>query len=133
MDVSSLLVGIAVLLVVGILETRNRSVSAEQLESDTDRDYFYRRGRRRRLVHVILGIVGILAIAAGGVGRGDAYVLIWAAVPLLILIAVLLAMADGYRTVQYHDQKLPEVREATLASVEALTGDPSDSADANET
>lgn len=124
MDRSSLIVGIVVLVAVVVLEFRNRLALRIEPDSELDEDYYGRRYRRRRLVHLLLVIVGALALLAGAIGRGGAFALIWAAVPLLIFIVVLLALADAYQTFRYHDEKLPELKETSLGGIDVNLSEP---------
>lgn len=129
MDVSSLILGFVVLVAVGILELNNRAdKELSDASSDLDQKYFQRRKRQRRLVHCLMSLVAFLAITAGIAGPGRTFVLIWAAVPLVILLVVMLAWLDAYQTHDYHTNKIPELRDATLATAEAAGIEESESA-----
>ena len=120
MDISSLVVGCLLLVAASVLQWRT-SVTASQHESETELDnlYFTRRTRGRQLVHLLMALCAALAIGAGIVGRGRAFVLIWASVPLVLFIIVILAMIDALRTHRYHTQKLPEIRRASFPEAES--------------
>ena len=123
MEISSLVLGLLVLVAALLLEWRNSRVDRGELrESELDTRYYGLRTRRRRLVHLLLAIIGALGLAAGILGHGRAFILIWAAVPLVVFLIVILAMLDAYRTHRYLAEKLPEIQAASFSDVDSKTG-----------
>ncbi|QDV56456.1 hypothetical protein [Rosistilla oblonga] len=123
MDVSSLILGALVLLAAILLEWRTpQGGSAGEPESELDTRYYRVRTRRRRMVHLLLGIIGSLSIAAGVLGQGRAFFLIWAAVPLVVFLIVILAMLDAYQTHRYLVKKLPEIQAASFSDIDPEKG-----------
>ncbi|MEZ6088517.1 MAG: hypothetical protein R3C05_10925 [Pirellulaceae bacterium] len=120
MDPSSLVVGALMLLAAGVLQWRDASSAKHQdSQSELDERYHVNRTRGRRWVHVLLAICGLLAITAGAVGHGQVFILCWASVPLVLLVIVILAMLDAFRTYQYHAKKLPELRKSSFPEIDS--------------
>lgn len=123
MDISSVALGLLVMLAAVLLEWRNWRVDrGEPRESELDTRYYGVRTRRRRLVHLLLAIIGALGLTAGLLGHGRAFILIWAAVPLVVLLIVILAMLDAYQTHRYLSKKLPEIQAASFPDADSKTG-----------
>lgn len=120
MDPSSLAVGVMLLIAAGVLQWRDASSLKDQhTGSELDERYHAKRTRGRRLVHILMAVCGLLAIFAGGVGRGQAFLLCWASIPLVLFVIVMLAMLDAFHTYRYHAQKLPELRKASFPEIDS--------------
>lgn len=115
MHVVSLLFGIWIVAVALGLESHRRH--HDRVESGrSPLDLCYRAGRRRcrRWTNLLFAAVGLLAAAAGIVGPGPAWLVLWALVPLILCGIVALALSDVLRTNRYIERKLPELRREIL-------------------
>ena len=94
-------IGVAIALV--LLDIRSwRSAKAAQL-TGPDRDFRWRRFRRRMQSSAMLALAGILMLVGELIVPNDyptLYISVWAAVFLLILWIVLLALADAVSSLQ---------------------------------
>lgn len=124
MDIPSLIVGGLVLLVAGSLQWFNRQPQSQQPRQCDDQPYLRSRVRHRTLVNGLLALVGCVALGAGVVGYGPAFALLWAAVPLLIFIIVVLALVDAFRTQQYFQSQLDQATRIAQHDETASATDP---------
>lgn len=88
--------------------------------SNLDKDYIRSRRRFRLWTNAIIALIGILAAAAGFVGRGPVWIVLWAVIPVFVLAIVVLAISDVIRTNSYLVRKLPELRAETLGNSVSL-------------
>lgn len=111
----SLFFGTSVIAVAFGLESHRR-LHDQSLNPSSKLDESYKRSRRRfRLwTNAIIALIGFLAAAAGFVGRGPVWIVLWALIPIFVLAIVVLAISDVVRTNSYLVRKLPELRAETL-------------------
>lgn len=89
--------------------TEKKGWPNESMDGELDADYLQRRMRSRRRVNVILGICGVLILAAG-IGPPVVFVAAWMSVFVALFIVMLLAALDVIRTQRYMNNKMPEIR-----------------------
>lgn len=117
MHVVSLLFGVWVVAVaLGLESHRRHQDRVETGRSAMDRGYQAGRRRYRRWTNLLVGAVGLLASAAGIVGLGPVWLVLWALVPLVLCGIVTLAVGDAWRTHRYLEHKLPELRREILGA-----------------
>lgn len=115
MHVVSLLFGIWVVAVALGLESHRRH--SDRVETGrSPLDVCYRAGRRRgrRWTNLLVAVIGLLATAAGVIGVGPIWMVLWALVPPVLCGIVVLAVGDFWRTNRYLQHKLPELRREIL-------------------
>lgn len=80
---------------------------------DAQRDGAYRKQRRksRRRVNVLIGICGLLILAATLAGVGLVYLAAWSTVTLILFVIIILAGLDAFRTHRHHKEKLRRKRD----------------------
>ena len=114
MYAGGLILGLALIALATWLHWRERRgwIRSSSGGSQLDRDYFGGRLRRRRRIHVLLLICGVLILLATLVGPEVrwAWLLGWILVSALLLIVMVLAAFDAMGTQRYHAEKLPEIR-----------------------
>lgn len=91
---------------------RNEKENAvyENPRTDLDRDYLATRTKARQRIHWLIGASGVMVLVAAFAGPGPVWLLAWTGVIVLLLIVVLLAGFDAFRSHRYHVRKLPEIR-----------------------
>lgn len=115
MHVVSLLFGTWIVAVaLGLESHRRRQDRVETGRSQLDLCYRAGRRRCRRWTNLLIGAVGLLALAAGVAGTGPVWMVLWALVPLVLCGIVALACSDVLRTNRYIERKLPELRREIL-------------------
>lgn len=82
--------------------------------SKIDADYRAKRFRRRSRIHSVLIIAGGLIAVAGLAGKGRVWIACWSAVMVLLMVVMMMAIADGYRTRRYLRRRLPEIQREIL-------------------
>jgi 4-hydroxybenzoate polyprenyltransferase len=115
MHAVSLLFGTTIIAIALGLESHRRYQDFT-IERKTNLDIAYMTGRRRyRLwTNLLMGTIGGLALAAGLIGRGPTWIVLWTLVPLVLVVIVCLAVSDMFHTRRYLQEKLPELRRQTL-------------------
>lgn len=122
MDFASLIFGTSLMAVALALESHRRLLDGPSALHDlTVLDAEYRRGRvrGRGWINCLVGLIGALALLAGFFGAGYVWVAIWAAIPLILLMIILMACLDLVRTQRYLQEKIPELERQMLGRVEA--------------
>jgi hypothetical protein len=73
----------------------------------TDRDTRYRllRRRWRRVVHLLIALCGALMASTGFSGPGRFFIAAWTAVAMLMMVVIVLALGDAFRTHRYYAAK----------------------------
>lgn len=117
MHVASLLFGIWIVAVaLGLESHRRHDDRVETGRSPLDLGYRAGRRRYRRWTNLLVAAVGLLASAAGVVGTGPAWLVLWALIPLVLCGVIALAVGDMLRTNRYVERKLPELRREILGA-----------------
>jgi hypothetical protein len=93
--------------------TERRGWPNESFDGEVDAIYFERRMRWRRRVNVIIGLCGVLILAANAAGP-RLFVLAWMLVISGLLAVVVMAGFDAIRTQRYVNTKIPEIRRRIL-------------------
>lgn len=91
----------------------NESVgwASESMESRLDVEYLTRRSRSRRRIHWLIGGAGAMIIFSAFAGpRTPLWAASWLSVIAALLVIVLLALFDAWRTYRYQAEKRPEIR-----------------------
>lgn len=75
--------------------------------SSNERDSRYRvvRRRWRRVVHMLIAICGALMAATGLSGPGPFFIAAWTAVAMLMMVVIVLALGDAFRTHRHYAAK----------------------------
>ena len=82
----------------------------ESIESKLDADYLIRRTKSRRRIHFLIGSCGTLIIASAFAGpRTPLWAACWLSVTVSLLVIILLALLDAWRTYRYQAAKRPEI------------------------
>ena len=87
-----------------------RGWAHESLDDDLDHRYFASRLRSRRWVHLLFALCGILVIVAAFAGPGRVWIGCWMSVMVALLVIMVLAGVDAFRTLRYQSKKKPEIR-----------------------
>ena len=95
--------------------TERRGWPQDSFNSEDDRDYLARRLKSRGLVNLLIGICGGLILLATLAGqRTIAFLAAWLTVTLILMVVILLAGLDAYRTLRHHKDKIRRLRERAL-------------------
>lgn len=95
--------------------TEKRGWPNDQFTGEDDQDYLARRMRSRGLVNTLIGTCGLLILLATLAGQGTlVFLAAWLTVILILLVIVLLAGLDAYRTLRHQKDKLRRLRERAL-------------------
>ena len=86
----------------------------DTFDADEDADYRQRRKRARLRLNVLIGICGLLILAATLAGVGVVFVAAWSTVSLILMVIVILAALDAYRTHRHHQDKMRRIRKRAL-------------------
>jgi energy-converting hydrogenase Eha subunit E len=114
-DFLSLLFGSSVVAIsLGLESHRRLHDLAMTCATEIDRIYVNSRKKNRCWTNAMLALIGGLAAAAGFVGRGPIWIVLWATIPLVVVVVMTLAVADVFRTQRYLARKIPELRAETL-------------------
>lgn len=98
----------------GWLHYNERVGWPEESDTQLDDEYRDRRRRRRTVIHFLLLSCGVLAAAAGFAGKGRVWIGCWMTISLTLMVIIVLALLDGFRTHRYLKRKLPEIRRDVL-------------------
>lgn len=78
-----------------------------------DQEYRSARKRSRRLVNSLIGLCGALILLATLVGVGLVFMACWTLVTAILMVIVILAGLDAFRTYRHSQDKLRRMRERT--------------------
>jgi peptidoglycan/LPS O-acetylase OafA/YrhL len=85
--------------------------SSESMESRLEAEYLIRRSRSRSRIHLMIGGCGVMITAAAFAGpRSPQWAAAWMSVIVALMVIVMLAILDAWRTHRYHAAKRPEIR-----------------------
>ncbi len=89
--------------------------SSESLEAPLDAKYYLGRSKSRSRIHRIIAGCGLLAMVAAFAGPATPiWVAAWMSIMVALMVIILLALLDAWRTHRYYAAKLPEARRQTL-------------------
>ncbi len=94
--------------------TEGRGWPHDQFDSSEDVDYLNRRKRSRSLVNFLIGLCGALVLLASFAGAGVIFIAAWSTVTLILMVIVILAGLDAFRTHRYHQDKMRKLRQRAL-------------------
>ncbi len=114
MFASHLILGLTLIgFAIWLQRTEAKGWPNESYKTELDIAYLQRRMKSRRRVNFILGICGVLILAAG-VSGPTIFMMAWLIVTLALMTVVVLAGLDVWRTHRYLNDKLPEIRRDML-------------------
>ncbi|WP_253159009.1 hypothetical protein [Stieleria tagensis] len=90
--------------------TEHRGWPHEDVDRDEDESYLQRRKKSRSRVNLLIGICGVLILAATIAGVGLVFAAAWTSVALILMVIVILAGLDAYRTHRHHQEKMRQMR-----------------------
>ncbi|WP_158222570.1 hypothetical protein [Rhodopirellula sp. MGV] len=115
MTAGGLLLGATLLFFAGWLQwTEHNGWPYDHFDSDEDADYRSRRRKSRSKVNALIGTCGALVLAATLANSRLVFVAAWTAVTFILLVIIVLAMLDAFRTHRYHQDKMRRIREQAL-------------------
>lgn len=121
MHFASLFFGTSVIAIaLGLESHRRRHDQTMVPTTQVDQDYMRTRRRYRLWTNWLIGFIGVLAAAAGVVGAGPIWIVLWAIIPLLVVAITLLAFTDAVTTNSYLHRKLPELRAEHLGGTHSV-------------
>ena len=95
--------------------TEKRGWPHDHFDGEDDQEYLQRRMKSRGLVNTLIGTCGLLILLATLAGpRTLVFLAAWLTVTLILLVIVLLAGLDAYRTLRHQKDKLRRLRERAL-------------------
>ena len=90
--------------------TEHRGWPDDPADCEADHVYLAKRKRSRSLVNTLIGICGLLVLAATFAGIGVIFVAAWSIVALTLMVIVILAGLDAFRTHRHHQNKMRDLR-----------------------
>ncbi|QEG01031.1 hypothetical protein Mal15_51070 [Stieleria maiorica] len=115
MFAGGLLLGVTLLFFAIWLQwTEHHGWPHDTFDGDDDIEYRRRRKKSRLLVNVLIGICGALILAATFAGVGVVYLAAWSIVTLTLVVIVILAGLDAFRTHRHHQDKIRRMRKRAL-------------------
>jgi fluoride ion exporter CrcB/FEX len=111
MFAGSLLLGLTLIAFAAWLQW-NDAVSwrDEMMESRLDIEYHLRRSKSRSRIHAVIGFCGALIMFAAFAGKASPlWVAAWLSVMAALIVIILLALLDAWRTYRYQIAKRPEI------------------------
>lgn len=90
--------------------TENHGWPDDTFDAETDTAYRLQRKKSRRLVNILIGLCGLLILSATLAGVGVVYLAAWSTVTLILMVIIILAGLDAYRTHRHHKDKLRQMR-----------------------
>ncbi|MEO1616706.1 MAG: hypothetical protein AAFV88_12690 [Planctomycetota bacterium] len=91
--------------------TEHQGWPHDPCDSEDDVAYLARRKRSRLLVNSLIGFCGILVMVATFAGVGLVFAAAWSIVTLTLMVIVILAGLDAFRTVRHQRDKLRKLRQ----------------------
>jgi pheromone shutdown protein TraB len=91
--------------------TEHQGWPYDSFNMEEDGEYLTRRRRSRLIVNGLLALCGLLICTATLAGVGVVFAVAWTLVTLNLMIIVLLAGLDAFRTHRYHKDRLRALRE----------------------
>ena len=115
MFAGGLLLGVTLLFFAVWLQwTEQRGWPHDMFNGEEDQEYRTQRKKSRLLVNVLIGICGLLILVATLSGIGVLFVASWSTVTLILMVIVVLAGLDAFRTHRHHQDKLRRTRERAI-------------------
>lgn len=114
MLIGSLLIAVTVTILAVYLQRLETQQWPARAMTPLETTYRTSRFRRRSLIHNLLILTAGLIAIAGIAGRGRLWMICWILVAIVLLLVMLLAVWDAFRTHRYLRQRLPEIQRETL-------------------
>ncbi len=110
-----LLLGVTLLFFAFWLQwTEHRGWPHDTFDGDEDVEYRRRRKKSRLRVNVLIGICGLLILTATFADVGLVFVAAWSIVSLILMVIVILAGLDAFRTHRHHQDKIRRMRKRAM-------------------
>lgn len=94
--------------------TEHQGWPHDTFDSEDDLEYLDRRKKSRLRVNILIGICGLLILAATLSGAGVVFVAAWSIVTLILMVIVILAGLDAFRTHRHQQDKIRRMRKRAL-------------------
>lgn len=91
--------------------TEHQGWPHDQFNAKDDAAYLQRRKRSRLLVNSLIGFCGILVMVATFAGVGLVFAAAWSIVTLTLMVIVILAGLDAFRTLRHQKDKTRRMRQ----------------------
>ena len=115
MFAGGLLLAATLLFFAGWLQwTEHHGWPHDSADCEADHVYLAKRKRSRSLVNALIGLCGLLILIATFAGVGLVFAAAWSTVTLMLLVIVILAGLDAYRTTRHHQDKMRELRRRAI-------------------
>jgi len=85
----------------------------DSFNGDEDQQYLAQRKKSRRLVNVLIGGCGLLIGIATFAGVGRIFIAAWSIVAVTLIVILVLAALDAFRTLRHHRQKMRRMRDGS--------------------
>ncbi|MCC9604181.1 hypothetical protein LOC67_26810 [Stieleria sp. JC731] len=117
MFAGGLLLGGTLLFFAGWLQwTEHQGWPYDSFDANADDDvaYLSQRKRSRSKVNFLIGTCGLLVLLATVSNDRLVFVAAWTAVTFILMVIIVLAMLDAFRTHRHHQDKMRRIRERAL-------------------
>ncbi|MEM0925246.1 MAG: hypothetical protein AAGJ83_04345 [Planctomycetota bacterium] len=91
--------------------TEHQGWPHDNFNREEDSAYLARRRRSRLFVNVLIGICGLLILIATFAGVGLVFAAAWSMVTLMLMVIIVLAGLDAFRTLRHQKDKLRRLRQ----------------------
>lgn len=107
----SLVLGFTVIAFAAWLQyNERRGWDHEPDRDDLEADYLRRRSRSRTVIQALFAVAGGLMIVAAFAPRGAAWIACWMIIMVCLVVIVVLAGVDAFRTRRYYQNRMTEIR-----------------------
>ena len=115
MFAGGLLLGLTLLFFAAWLQwTEHRGWPHDVDDTEEDSEYLARRRKSRLVVNVLIFVCGLLILFATFSGAGLIFIACWSLVTMILLVIILMAGLDAFRTHRHHRDKMRRLRQQTL-------------------
>ncbi len=115
MFAGGLLLGVTLLFFAGWLQwTEHHGWPHDTFNDAEDKAYRDRRKKSRLRVNMLIGICGVLILTAAIAGKGLFFIAAWTIVSLILMVIVILAGLDAFRTHRHHQDKIRRIRKKAV-------------------
>jgi predicted tellurium resistance membrane protein TerC len=115
MFAGGLLLAATLLFFAGWLQwTEQRGWPHDTDDGELDVDYLQRRKKSRSRVNLLIGICGLLILTATLAGIGPIFVAAWSIVTVILMVIIILAGLDAFRTHRHHQEKIRQLRDRAM-------------------
>lgn len=94
--------------------TEHRGWPHDTFDGEEDREYRAKRRKSRLLVNVLIGICGLLILTSTFADHRVVFVAAWSIVSLILMVVIVLAGLDAFRTHRHQRDKLRRMREQAM-------------------